>query len=136
MSEELPAQAQSIFRLLNTLPPLPDKVDTTTHGPCVSCGKVKHLTDFNYFNSGVINPVMEPLCSECRSTFVDCSKIVCCKCKAVLGWVDPHVDPDKFVFEKRHSYHIKTCPNCTSGLMKADLIEKIIYLQRKQKGLI
>ena len=53
-----------------------------------------------------------------------------------MGWIDPHKDKDGFVFGKKHSYHIQTCPNCNPGLLKADIIEKIIYLQRKQKGLL
>ena len=136
MSQELPAPAQKAFRLLSSLPPPPNIITSDTHSPCVSCGRQKHITDFKVYNSGVVNNVTEPLCKQCIGTYVECSKFVCCKCKMVMGWVDPHKDSDGFLFEKKHSYHIQTCPNCTPGLLKADLIEKIIYLQRKQKGLI
>lgn len=136
MKQELPAAAQKAFKLLSSLPPLPDVITSTTHAPCVACGRQKHLIDFKVYNSGVVNNVTEPLCKLCIGAYVDCAKFVCCKCKMVMGWVDPHKDSDGFIFEKKHSYHIQTCPNCTPGLLKADLIEKIIYLQRKQKGLI
>jgi hypothetical protein len=136
MNQELPAGAQQAFRLLSSLPPPTEVITSATHSPCVACGRQKHFTDFKIYNSGVVNNVMEPLCKLCTGTYVECSKVVCCKCKMVMGWLDPHRDKDGFVFEKKHSYHIQTCPNCTPGLLKADLIEKIIYLQRKQKGLI
>jgi hypothetical protein len=125
MNQELPAAAQRAFRLLSSLPPPKD-----------ACGRQKHILDFKVYNTGVINNVTEPICKLCMNAYEDCAKFVCCKCKMVMGWIDPHKDRDGFVFEKKHSYHIQTCPNCTPGLLKADLIEKIIYLQRKQKGLI
>jgi hypothetical protein len=136
MNQELPASLQKAFRILSSLPPLTEAITSTTHSPCVACGRQKHFADFKIYNSGVVNNVMEPLCKLCAGTYMECSKVVCCKCKMVMGWLDPHRDKDGFVFEKKHSYHIQTCPNCTPGLLKADLIEKIIYLQRKQKGLI
>lgn len=136
MSNELPAAAQNIFRLLSSLPPPKEVISSSTHSPCVNCGKQKHLTDYKIYNSGVITHVLEPLCKDCIGTYRECSKFVCCECKMVMGWVDPHKDKDGFIFEKGHSYHIQTCPNCTPGLLQADLIEKIIYLQRKQKGLL
>jgi hypothetical protein len=136
MNQELPAAAQRAFRLLSSLPPPTEVITSSTHSPCVACGRPKHITDFKIYNSGVVNNVMEPLCKLCIGTYKECSKVVCCKCKLVMGWLDPHKDKDGFVFEKNHSYHIQACPNCTPGLLKAELIEKIIYLQRKQKGLI
>jgi hypothetical protein len=136
MNQELPASLQKAFRLLSSLPPPAEVITSATHSPCVACGRQKHFADFKIYNSGVVDNVMEPLCKLCVGTYVECSKVVCCKCKMVMGWLDPHRDKDGFVFEKKHSYHIQTCPNCTPGLLKADLIEKIIYLQRKQKGLI
>jgi hypothetical protein len=136
MNQELPAAAQQAFRLLSSLPPPTEVITSATHSPCVACGRSKYITDFKIYNSGVVNNLMEPLCKLCIGTYKECSKVVCCKCKMVMGWLDPHKDKDGFVFEKNHSYHIQACPNCTPGLLKADLIEKIIYLQRKQKGLI
>lgn len=136
MNQELPAAAQRAFRLLSSLPPPKDAITSDTHSPCVACGRQKHILDFKVYNTGVINNVTEPICKLCINAYEDCAKFVCCKCKMVMGWIDPHKDSDGFVFEKKHSYHIQTCPNCTPGLLKADLIEKIIYLQRKQKGLI
>ena len=136
MNRELPADAQRAFRLLSSLPPPKEIITSETHMPCVACKRQKHLLDFRVYNSGVMANVTEPLCKLCINTYKDCSKFVCCKCKMVMGWVDPHKDGDGFVFEKNHSYHIQTCPNCTPGLLKADIIEKIIYLQRKQKGLL
>jgi hypothetical protein len=136
MNQELPAGAQQAFRLLSSLPPPKDAITLETHSPCVSCGRQKYITDFRIYNSGVVTNVLEPLCTLCIGTYKECCKVVCCKCKTVMGWLDPHKDNDGFNFEKDHSYHIQACPNCTPGLLKADLIEKIIYLQRKQKGLI
>lgn len=136
MNQELPAVAQQAFRLLSSLPPPTEVITSITHSPCVACGRQKHLTDFKIYDSGVVTNVMEPLCKLCIGTYKECAKIVCCKCRMVMGWLDPHHDNDGFTFEKNHSYHIQACPNCTPGLLKADLIEKIIYLQRKQKGLI
>lgn len=136
MSNELPNKAQSIFRLMSTLPPPKGLILPDTHSVCVSCKRHTHILDFPVYDSGVIKTVSEPLCKLCISTYEECSKFVCCKCKMVMGWVDPHKDSDGFIFKKGHSYHIEACPNCTSGILKADLIEKIIYLHRKQKGLI
>jgi hypothetical protein len=136
MNQELPPPVQRAFKLLSSLPPLTDAITSVTHSPCVACGRPKHLTDFKIYNSGVVDNVMEPICKLCIGAYTECAKFVCCKCKMVMGWVDPHKDSDGFIFEKKQSYHIQACPNCTPGLLKADLIEKIIYLQRKQKGLL
>lgn len=133
MNNELPNNIQNIFRLLNQLPPPATGITDSSVALCASCGKLKHMTDFIFYDSGVIKNVVEQLCSNCVSSFKDCAKIVCCTCRVVIGWVDPHKDSDGFLFEKKGSYHIKTCPNCEPGLIKSDLIEKIIYLQRKQK---
>jgi hypothetical protein len=134
MNQEIPKSVQGIFRLLNQLPPPATGLTPSSMGLCASCGKLKHMTDFIFYDSGVIKNVTEQLCHQCVSSFTDCSKIVCCTCRVVIGWADPHKDKDGFVFEKTHSYHIKTCPNCEPGILKSDLIEKIIYLQRKQKN--
>lgn len=135
MNSELPRNAQTIFRLLRQLPPvpIPQGISTTLVSVddlrCASCNAVKHISDFPVYSSGVIDLVLMPLCASCKPTFKDCARIVCCTCKTVIGWVDPHIDKDKFVFEKMHSYHIQSCPSCQSGIQKADIIEKIIYLR-------
>jgi len=59
MKQELPAAAQKAFKLLSSLPPLPDVITSTTHAPCVACGRQKHLIDFKVYNSGVVNNVTE-----------------------------------------------------------------------------
>jgi hypothetical protein len=134
MSSELPKAAQTIFRLLRQMPaPVAPGTKSTLISSdelrCASCNRVKHISDFPVYNSGVVLMTLYPMCSLCQPAYKDCSRIVCCKCKTVIGWVDPHVDKDRFVFEKAHSYHIQACPSCTPGLDKSDIIEKIIYLR-------
>jgi hypothetical protein len=142
MSAVLPKNAQTVFRLLRQLPPAPvpkglsTNLITSDELRCASCNAAKHISDFASYSSGVLDLVLLPLCSSCKPVFKDCSRIVCCTCKTVIGWVDPHVDKDKFVFEKAHSYHIQACPSCQPGLSKADIIEKIIYLREIHKKII
>jgi hypothetical protein len=131
--QELPPLVVNYYRLFKTLPPPkppPEStlLDISVRHPCASCGTVTELVDF--YNTGVLASVMVPLCSKCISSYKETAKIVCCDCKIVIGWLDPHTDKDKFVFEKNGSYHIRNCPGCVPALEKADIIEKIIYLNK------
>ena len=139
MNELLPAPVQTVFRLLQSLP-IPDHIKEGRRIieagalPCAYCQRVVEISEFPLYNSGVVSTVLMPLCSACRPTFKSCARIVCCTCKRVIGWVDPHMDTDKFIFGRAESYHIQSCPSCVSGLLKSDIIEKVIYLREQYKN--
>lgn len=129
----LPKTTQTVFRLLRELPPPKEnptaKLLLENDGQhCAFCKHVVSMQEFVVYNSGVVAAALLPLCKACQPTFKDCARIVCCGCRSVAGWVDPHVDPDRFVFQRGASYHIQACPACVSGLKKSDIIEKVIYL--------
>lgn len=139
MQQELNREEQALLNTLRELPPVvPFKSEHMMHSyePCADCGKFTFAGDFKIFDSGVIPHTLSPLCKACESSFKDEARLVCCTCRMVIGWVKPHVDKDKFRFEKRHSYHIKTCCNCVPGLEKSDIIEKIIYLNKLRKRIV
>ena len=138
MSEELLSEEyQHIFQLLRKLRPPPTtgikKIVDTAYQECAACARQTYVGDFKVYDSGVLPMVLIPLCKYCQSSHKDSARLVCYRCKTVIGWIDPHIDKDKFVFEKKHSYHIQACPVCSPGLDKSDIIEKIIYLRQIKK---
>lgn len=138
MSEliELKPEEQELLNILKSMPPVvkPEpKIIDTSYQPCAACQKQTYIGDFKIFDSGVVKNAISPLCSGCQSTFGDYGKLVCCGCNTVIGWMEPQKDVDGFEFKKFKSYHIRSCPKCSPGLDKAEIIEKILYLRQLNK---
>jgi hypothetical protein len=137
-SVNLNNEEQELLQILKSMPPVvkpTPKITDTSYQPCASCNKQTYIGDFKIFDSGVVDKVISPLCSKCQSTFGDFGKLVCCGCNTVIGWMEPQKDKDGFEFKKFKSYHIRSCPSCSPGLEKAEIIEKILYLRQLNKSI-
>lgn len=134
----LAPKEQELFKILRSLPPV--KVTNgqvvTTHSPCAACGTKTFIGDFKIYDSKVLPAVVSPICHTCELNFKDQARLVCCRCRSIIGWVDPHKDGDGFVFEKRNFYHIQACPVCSPGIEKSDIIEKVLYLKKVKNKII
>lgn len=135
---ELGKKEQELFKILRSLPPVKvvDNKVLTSHTPCAACGANTYLGDFAIYDSQVIPSVVSPVCRDCNKELEDKAKLVCCACRTIIGWIDPHKDKDGFIFGKGSFYHIQACPCCTPGLDKSDIIEKVLYLNRVKNKIL
>jgi hypothetical protein len=91
-----------------------------------ACGKDVPCNQANLVNTGQMTAV-EPVCPPCRNDFTGQARIVCIRCRVVIGWLDPHTDPHGFRVEADKFYHVGACAICKKGLIKADIIEMMLY---------
>lgn len=105
-------------------PPDIDELDASTiRCACnrvVSCGAVQII------NTGQMDAV-EPVCQPCIRDFAGQARLVCVRCKSVIGWLPPQVDPHGFRIEADKCYHVRACAVCKKDLQKADIIEMMLY---------
>jgi hypothetical protein len=93
-----------------------------------ACNKLVPCERVAIVNTGHITAV-DPVCPPCRNDFADQARLVCVRCRSVIGWLDPCVDPHGFRFDKKHFYHVGSCAVCKKGLTKSDIIEMMLYYE-------
>ena len=77
-------------------------------------------------NTGYMD-VIEPVCPPCRRDFDGQARLVCVRCRSVIGWMDPQTDKHGFKIERDKYYHVGECAVCKPGIEKADIIEMMVY---------
>ncbi|MEG1542911.1 MAG: hypothetical protein RR382_00105 [Tannerellaceae bacterium] len=74
------------------------------------------------------------VCKDCKHAEREdklLARIVCAKCRRVVGRVTPLKDPQGFVFEANKTYHVTGCGMCSNlpenTQLKVQIVEKLIY---------
>jgi hypothetical protein len=94
----------------SSLPPLPGKIV-----PCLMC--IKPFLMRRY--SGM----PDQICPECFTTYMDCARIVCVRCKVVIARVKPEVLESGFYIKPRAILHADACNVCSPGIQASTVIE-------------
>lgn len=108
------------------------KLKTTRYEPCL-CGKLLDVTTWErkWYSgrwdgkkqlSRGIN-YTDLLCEDCRKEFRDWPRIVCVRCRSLMGFYKPGKQSTGFVFEKSRHYHIADCPRCTPKRRATPVLE-------------
>lgn len=100
----------------------PEIISTTRYEPCL-CGKVLDLAKWQRkWYSGEVHGkrVIVPgvnytdlLCGDCRKEFKGWPRLVCLKCKSLMGFHKAGRQFSGFVFESGKHYHMPDCPRCS-----------------------
>jgi hypothetical protein len=84
--------------------------------PCLMCAKPILMRPY----SGV----PDQICPDCMSTYNECAKLVCFKCRVVVARVQPGVTDSGYYVRKRSILHIDQCNVCCTGdLLFSTVIE-------------
>lgn len=109
-------------------PSLTTDLDSDPSRVRCACNKNVPCDQVSLVNTGYLTAV-DPVCPPCKKDFADQARLVCVRCRSVIGWMDPGVDRHGFRFEKKHFYHVEACAVCKKGLTKADIIEMMLYYE-------
>lgn len=120
------AQLIELVRMLGKPPVVgPGQMFDPTRVRC-ACNKDVPCEEALLVNTGHISAV-EPVCAPCRVDYEGLARLVCVRCRSVIGWLKPQVDPHGFKIEPGKFYHVGECAVCKKNLPKADIIEMMVY---------
>ena len=94
-----------------------------------ACGNKVRLTDLTVINTGVFQAI-NTVCMGCVKGAIEDSKLarlVCSKCRTVIGRVKPSKDKTGFRLEAGKSYHLSGCDACCPGETEFKLLEKVLW---------
>jgi len=94
-----------------------------------SCGRIVKLTDLDVINTGVMF-ALNNVCKGCKEgarSSADKARLVCVKCKSVIGLLKPGKDKTGFEIKAGKCYHVAGCDQCCPGETSFPLVEKKIW---------
>lgn len=112
-------------------PPLPEAIPLPLDRIRCACGGDVDISVAKVYHTGVIK-ACEVVCPGCVKQFKGLSRIVCCSCKQIVGWLKPHKDQSGFEYKPDVTYHEEICGFCHMGAESATIIEKFLYNRQKQ----
>ena len=92
--------------------------------PCLMCAKPMLMPRY------IGNP--DQVCPECWSTYDDCARVVCARCKVVVARVKPGPTDSGYHVRKREVLHIDKCNVCANGTEQSVILE--LEQQAKASG--
>ena len=126
---------QAIRTLAELPPPAQEEPKILSPEEVCACGKKVPLIDLEEMNTGVFKSVGD-ICKGCKDGHrLDQlhAKIVCARCKRVIGRVKPATDKTGFTFRAGKTYHLAQCGLCEPGIERCPIIEKILWDRNHKK---
>lgn len=121
-----------MLHAMASLPPAKPIVPNLEFKETCACGKKVPVTKLMQLNTGVIimpNDVCKG-CKEGMKLDKEMARVVCIKCKRVIGRIKPTVDKQGFEFKAGKTYHMESCGHCDPDRGKYMIIEKHLHSRK------
>jgi len=117
-----------IVRLLHSIGRPPDVYPPELDPNKVRCACNKDVPceRAKLINTGYMHAI-EPICEPCRPDFEGQARLVCVRCRSVIGWMDPQTDKHGFKIEPDKYYHVGECMVCDPNVVSSHIIEMALY---------
>lgn len=122
----------AMLKAMASLPPVKADLPTLEFKETCACGKKVPVTDLMQLNTGVI-VMPNDVCKGCKEGMKmdkEMARVVCIKCKRVIGRIKPTVDKQGFEFKAGKTYHMESCGHCDPDRGKYMIIEKYIHSRK------